>query len=668
MSMVASIAKPARSIAFKLRHLGYPNHLAIPLLDAAALPKPVDKLIRQTISKSKLWANERAEIARELIAHTQDAIESGKTEEEIVKSFGDPKRVAKLMRRSMKRKRPLYWRAYRNMKRATAAMTVVLVLGYGGLAMRFYVGKPSIKRNHIVEMNGQNNQYQEDQKAWAVYHDVGLQWQRHIRPTLLRQQARYDLEKIEHRTEKYDNEPMTVFEPGLTLISNFYDDFVPGHPDYEETLAVVKAFEPELARVRRAANRPIVGMPFTDTIERVEIEPGIWEDQFELSDSNPALQGSLIEVLLPNLGIMRGYSGRFVRDAKWAFKEGDSQRATADYLAIAGMARQVMQQGLLISDLVGFTMLQAGQQSLSQNLVEFPGALSKEQLISIAHVYSLAGQELGLHVHNERRMFDDILQRAYTDNGSGNGRMTLAGYKLMSSWDSRRKDNEGVLEAVTKPLSFLAGDRQSQHNQYHNAMDMIEQVVRDGPESLWRMQLQQANLSSEKAELNRNIYSPFNILFPGISKAADRFFQTQLKGEAFLTVLAIEAYQRDHGQLPGNLEELATGYLPQVPQDPFNPGYPIQYKVDESGYFLYVAGSDGDLDAGVEPISRENSRMHLGRRFRANIHYVSDPIGPGRWEVARDDDGGVILLDPDGPDSDWILIDMRSKLEPTSDE
>ena len=57
------------------------------------------------------------------------------------------------------------------------------------------------------------------------------------------------------------------------------EDFTPSHPDYEETVAIAKAFEPELAKVRAGAMRPIVGTPYSCDIDSIEIEPGVWEVQ-----------------------------------------------------------------------------------------------------------------------------------------------------------------------------------------------------------------------------------------------------------------------------------------------------------------------------------------------------------------------------------------------------
>ena len=51
----------------------------------------------------------------------------------------------------------------------------------------------------------------------------------------------------------------------------------------------------------------------------------------------------------------------------------------------------------------------------------------------------------------------------------------------------------------------------------------------------------------------------------------------------------------------------------------FNPGHPIQYKVDETGYIIYVAGSDGDLDDGNEPDPDDRERKSFRLRFTGNL-------------------------------------------------
>mgnify|MGYP003665446318 CR=1 FL=1 len=656
------------------------NHKAFALLDAADLPERVDTLIRQTVSKSKLWINERAEIARELIAHAQDAIEAGRSEEEIVDGFGDPKRIAKLMSRSMKRKRPLAWRSYRNMKRLAGSLALLVLVSYAVLAVRYFTGSPSIKRNYIAELNVPNEAYREDQKAWAVYQDVELQWRRHVLPTQLAQKERY-AKAVEAHDAKYTESNYARLEedadyeyPPLPGIEHFFihDDLTPEHPDYEQTRALVMSFEPQLERVRQAASRPVIGMPYTDGMESIEIEPGIWVEIMHPPEHDPKDQGLVMKVLLPDLGMTRRFAKHLMIDAGWAFEEGDTDRAMRDYIALAGLARQCMQGKYLISNLVGFANLNSGYESLSGNLRAFPGAMSKEQLVSIAHINAIAGREIGLDLSGERMMFDDLLQRTYTDDGHGNGRMTPAGDKIIRDLVAFNNLSdefpiEDAWQTLGQPLGFVAGNRKSQHDQYHRAIDLIEQAAQEGPESIYLVQGLDVQTEMDYYRLDGYFVSPVGVMLPAISNTVNTLFQKQLMHEGFMAMLAIETYRAERGQLPDSLSELAPSYLPKVPDDPFNPGYPMQYKVESGGYVLYVAGADGDLDGGDEPDPEDQSRQSFFKRFSAKHGSIETPLGRVVFQVQRDEHGRVQFHEPQGPDSDWVLFDMRPKPKPDSE-
>ena len=639
--------------------MGYPNHAAFDLLDEAALPDEVDALIRTTLKRSKLWANERAEIARELIAHTQDAIEAGRSGEEIASTFGDPKRIAKLMRRSMKRKRPLYWRAYRNMKRATGVLILVLIVGYSSLAVRFYMGKPAIKRNYIAELNARNDGYSEDEKAWGVYQEADIAWQRLVLEQWYQYRAQED--GGEQGQAKLSRNTF------LNQISSSINEYQPGDPEYLRTVGLVRDFAPELVKIREAAQRPIVGILYTDRNESMEIEDGVFELKLLEPNGDPRAQDLLISVLLPDLVITRRYANLLSFDAKLAIEDGDMQRATENYLAIAGIARQNLSQGLMISELTGMSILDLGASSFRQSILEQPDIWSSDQLVSIAHAYAQAGREINLDLSFERMAFDDVLQRLYTDDGAGNGRLTPQGSVLLSSklmsMTIRGQSEDQVDDRIQRamdPLKIIGAEsREQQRRRYHSAMDAAQRVIREGPKSLWRLQLIESQIEGRYARADESLFghSPADVMTPAIRSAVNRYFQGRLTNSAFLTMLAIEIYQRDHGQLPESLDQLVPKYLPSVPQDPFNPGFPLQYVVDETGYMVYTAGGDGDLDGGVQidpEVDRRNFRS-LSRRFSFEIELGEDGVP----SIVRDGNGRPILLEPDAPDSDWVLIDMR---------
>ncbi len=639
-------------------HRGYPNRKAFGLLDAAGLPKPVDTLIRKTVRKSKLWASERAEIARELITHTQDAIEAGRSSEEIASTFGDPKRIAKLMRRSMKRKRPLYWRAYRNMKRATGVMVVLLVVGYSSLAVRFYLGKPEIKRNFIAELNARDDGYSEDQKAWGVYQEADIAWQRHTREARKKQWAQAQEREMD-RGDGVDR-PWAWYRAGLDGMGSITQE----HPDYLEVVELVREFEPWITRIREAAQRPALGLLYSDRSEEVEIEDGIKNARVLAPSDDPAAQGALVEVLLPNLGMMRKFTYMLKFDTQLAIESGDSQRATADMLGQLGLAKQSKQQGFLISDMVGIAILNLLVQDLNELLLAYPDSWTRDQLVSLTHAISTVQSLPALGLEIEAMFFDDMLQRAYTDDGHGNGRMTkeglfvLSGMGGMSFPDGPEFGVERAIRSLTGPVTLvMMGDRKTQYDLYHGVMDTTRRVLDEGPESIGHLgYLKKLSRARVKRGLGLN-YSPVDLFMPAMTRAVDRAFQSQLSTQAAMTMLAIEIYRLDHGQLPELLDELVPKYLPSVPQDPFNPGFPLQYVVDETGYMVYAAGADGDLDGGVQidpEVDRGQFRW-LSRRFSFEIERGDD----GMPSIVRDANGLAILLEPDTPDSDWVLIDMR---------
>jgi len=643
-----------------LRHMGYPNRKAFALLEAAGLPESVDVLIRKTVSKSKLWATERAEIARELIAHTHDAIEAGRTGEEIASTFGNPKRIAKLMRRSMKRKRPLYWRAYRNMKRATGAMALVLIVGYGSLAVRFFVGSPSIKRNFIAELNAQNEGYSEDEKAWSVYRSVDIEWQRLTYASWQQQLA--------------ENPDIVDRQYRSSVLFPLYG-YDPVHTNYDEAAAILRAFEPQLVRLREAASRPVNGLMLSDQIETNEVEPGIWVTDPIVPSSDPRLQGTLTSVLLPELGLIRRYAMMLMADAELAVKEGDWDRAQADLIASLGMSRQVNRPGFLINHLVAIAIFNQTGSTLEEIIAEYPDAFSRDQLVELSHAFALNQSQVTMRLDAEMMFFDDILQRAYTDDGHGNGRLTRRGLRiLLSDGYSNPKVNlddqifelEDVVQSLTGPISMIAiEDRRSQYRRYRAVIDRVFKALREGPESLGEVV---ADGTHAELSNGRILRSPVDLLMPALSQAVAREFISQMLTDAAMTMLGIEVFKREHGDYPETLDELVPRYLPKLPADYFNPGHPIQYVIAGDGYLLYSAGTDGDLDGGVDLKPTNNEHYSLMKRFA----YQTVTNENGIEEVARDEAGKPIMLNPTEPDSDWVLIDLRrlpeAVPEPINDE
>jgi len=639
------------------RRNNYPSAEAQALISAAKLPEELSKLIDTTVTKTKLWRSERADIAKELIAHTQDALDANRTPEHIIESFGNPKKVAKLLRRATKRKRPLYWRTLRNLRRSIAALTILLLITYAGLAARFFTGTPNITKNYAVMINSQNDAYAEDQKAWPVYKEIFDAWNEHKLDTQNRQ---YDYEKEYNANRTPDQEPISA---GIFMTPQIPTD----HHDYQETVQLYKDFEPQFKRLREATHRPIIGIDLGFDEDEVFYEDGSYESKFVLPSNNPEENPSLINLLLPHLGKMRQFTNILAFDTLIAARENDGQRTYEDLSAMLALARQKSFDQTLITSLVHIAIANLTTSTLTQVIQEHPTLLTRDQLVALSHELTLTRPSLTANFEGEIMMFEDILQRAYTDDGHGNGRTTMRGMDMLAEYAGMQDDYFEIAQSpvryATGPLSLaVTPDRKTEYTRYHSMMDTVQRVAKLGPQYMPLSQHQE-NLLNRQTKIIPGIqYSLVDIILPALGSALNRSFQAHMDLDATLTMLAIEIYTIDHNHLPESLEALTPTYLPTIPKDLHNPGHPLNYKPintpDSTGYIVYSIGSDADDDQGTD---YEDPTVPS---FRERFHSSHDKDKNLRINQA----GVPIPAEPRGPDGDWVLIDMTRPTQKEPDQ
>ena len=622
-------------------HRGYPNIQTDALLDDADLPQQLRTLINTTVKKTKLWRSERIDITQELIAHTQDALQAGRSPDQITQSFGNPKKAAKLLRRSTKRKRPLYWRTLRNIRRSITAAILLILITYTGLAARFYIGNPNITENYILTINAQNDPYTDDQKAWPIYKEVRDAWDNHINDALTKQEL-----EVTAINQDLENEDDTI-GPGLFS----YPQIPTDHPQYQETAQLFRDFKPQFDRLRQAAHRPIIGFEHGF----ISDDP---HDELKIPSQNPEENPSLIELLLPQLGKIRGYSNMLYFDALIAARDGDGELAYQNFSAMLAMSRHPNHSGTLITDLVNIAMIANTTKAIQQIIREYPNTLTRVHLVALAHELALCRPALDYSFQGEIMMFDDLLQRAYTDDGQGNGRITMTGMDMLADFAG---DHDDYFEIAQSPVRYATGplslavtpDRKTEYTRYHSMMDTIQRVAKLGPQYMPFIE-QQEDLLAEQIRIIPGVqYSLVDIMMPAVGSAVNRSFQAHMNLDAALTMLAIEIYAVDHNQLPESLADLTPTYLPSIPKDLHNPGHPLIYKPintpDSTGYIVYSVGADADDDGGT---ANPDERPHTSFRLRFHPSYDKD-------KNLRIDQAGVpIPKEPRGPEGDWILIDI----------
>jgi hypothetical protein len=654
---------PLMAMWRSLRGTIQPNKDAFALLDAVTLPEPVDAVIRTTIARTKLWRDERAQVTRELIAHAQDALDAGRDPKQVADTFGDPRRVARLLRRSMKRKRPLSWQLYRFSRRAVGVMFLVLFVVYIAVVVRFYSSEPDIKVDYAAMLNDRYAHYPQDQLSWPVIMEASLEWSKAAHVLESQQEQR-----IHSLPEEQQYEHMT----GISLFPQVPSD----HPDYQPIARAVRDMAPQLAQLRDAAARPALGFPIGYEITETE-----WNGRKFTSGVIPATEDdfknrSLMEVRLAHLGPIRQLSNVLIFDARLAIDEGDSARATQNYIAILGLARQARSEPFMISELVGIAIHMSAIREIERRVRDHPGLLNRTWLIELAHVHAEAMKERAYDFDLEQLMFEDLLQRVYSDDGQGDGRLTPEGLEHMGlvmgdtadlgeSYLTDAINMDARIRAATRPLTrVFSASRAEESALYNSVMETASRVTERGPEWIAIMDEQELIDAKLQSEGNPIRFSFAGMMTPALGSAIDTLFKYRQYCDAFSLMLGIESYRLEHGRLPDDLDQLSPKYVPQLPQDLMAPGSVIRYLSDQesSGYLLYSVGSDGNDDGGR--LISDESRSRFSREeqsFRVRYRQAYDR---STHEPLFEPSGRPVIADPQGPDADWILIDTR----PESDD
>lgn len=623
---------------------GYANRDSYQLITEAQLPAELAALIDTTVSRTKLWSNERCEISQELIAHTQDALDAGCTTQEIINSFGDPKYIAKLLRRAAKRKRPLYWRTIRNIRRAVVALTCIMLISYAALAVQFFTGKPDIKTNYAAIINSQNDAYTEDEKAWPIYREIFLRWKSHI----------YKIEKTQYLYSRNFNYTIENGDEAISHGLSLYPKIARDHHDYQETAQLFKDFEPQLKLLREATRRPIIGIQLGfnyETDDLAEIE------QFAplAPPSNiPSKNPSLNNILLPHLGAIRQFANILAFDALIAAGESDGYRVCENISAMLAIVQQLDFDKKLIANLVSTAIDELAINTLLQVIHEYPECLSLDHMNAIANQLEIVRPSLAVELQGENMRFDDFLQRAYTDDGNGNGRITKEGMHMLINYNYGGWINSEAkitnMQIATGPISLaFIPNRKSQKTLYMNLTKTLKHVAKSGPQTIALMETQEKIIDTNATTIEGLRYSPVNLLMPDLRYLQQRSFLAQMKHDAAIAVLEIEIYKLDHDRLPTSIECLIPNYLATLPLDPFNPGKPLSYKTNSTGYLIYSVGGDGDDD---------NARHIDDHYFEERFPAVNTSLG----NLLLDNNHNPILAPPIGQDGDWVLFESSPSI------
>ncbi|QDU47727.1 DUF1700 domain-containing protein [Gimesia panareensis] len=553
-----------------LSGLAYETEAVGELLDYP-LPESLMSVVLDVVQRSRLWPDEKREVALELCTHFADGLEKGESEAVLLESFGSPQTAAKLIRRARLRNRPLAWRARRRTWQGLGILLFFILVPWLILAVRFLAAEPTIKFDVLQEYDRQSRTIPRQERAWPLY-----------------------LQGLEYLKENREFE--TYRELDLTKGT--------ASAHWSEAKAFLKQHPRELDFFLKAAQQPELGFiyrPLTNDLGKFR------ELNRPYEDNTADRQQTNLSIGLPHLQDLSYYVAPFLRGASFLTAEqGDSEKCFQLFLARLAVAEHISQ---VIACPVTYMVLNAKTTLIAQDLErlvkEEPEFFTDDQLTTLFRKLKMM-QEKSLDPGQVEWLFiSDFLQKAYTDDGKGNGRFTANGFRILcdlANYSEQKQDllkslflvdshsqNRSILSSqdpqykiLAAPVVAMIADRKTMRDKFHELFQLLwsEQSTGGSAQNQAESRYLEAYQSLRDSAPDRIRYLPVLLLMP--DKASNLVFLQQVnhavQQDIALTLIAAELYRREQGQLPETLEDLVPGYFAAVPVDP-GTGKPLRYQV-----------------------------------------------------------------------------------------
>lgn len=536
------------------------------LLATSGLGPSVTHLIREVVKATKLWPHERHDVALELIEHFQDALDAGRTSDAAAAAFGDHKIAAKLIRRAKIRNRSRLWHLQRAAFRATGILLLLMIATYLILLVRLLTATPSIRHDYLAEINAPVDRIPVEQRAWPIWREALLALPKPPKPD----------------------------ELSLDAMASTLD-----WAGWPENLPLSRR---AIELAREAAKLPHLGAKLGLGLSN---EFTLANEPDAAHDASDLLGDSLLNIRLDPLGSIRTLSSVLLANARAAGRNHDAEQALLDITTAIKLAEHLAEVPTLISDLVSLNCFAIARLEVDRILRDQQKLFSDAQLAELSHrLAAFRGGVIRVRVDNERVFFQDMLQRLYTDDGRGDGRLTRDAARNLailsnfgSPYAAEFKQSVSMLMPV---MTGLDAGRAETLRKYNEIMDLqtawaalpFWQRGDDTPDMAF-MQLQRSPLSAAR-------YWVVVALCPAIASSSDFGVRATQERDGTLTAIALELFKRRNGRHPATLNQLVPRYLPSAPIDQFD-GNLIRYRIDNDRPLLYSIGADGEDQGGVRP-------------------------------------------------------------------
>jgi hypothetical protein len=194
-------------------------------------------------------------------------------------------------------------------------------------------------------------------------------------------------------------------------------------------------------------------------------------------------------------------------------------------------------------------------------------------------------------------MIDDLVQRVYTDDGDGGGRLTAQGLSSLGYVSSTPDMRVGPLAPIA---GLLVANRRDMNREVDRWFAMLEAEF---AKPLWRRDLNRINREIDRRSesvwyVTRYLGMP--LLMPPLTRVGTQPELVTQERDAVCVAIALELFRRRHSSWPRSLDELVPELLPEIPPDRFD-GRPLRYRLIDNNPVVYSVGADRDDDGAMTP-------------------------------------------------------------------
>ena len=558
------------------------------------LPQNVRNLIAQVAKKTKLRKAERADVQRELTSHFQEALASGKSADDVVRAYGDAQACAKNLRIAVIAKRSPIDRAFGLTFMWSARAVGAFVLLYAVVAISMSFNTPKVSFDPV-------KRYREslpvakspDQVAWPAYRDA-----------LVKMGMGRDDPKRE--------------SAGVEAAS----DSLPGSENWNAATAWLTANRAQIDAFCKATKRPVFGFPVGVAVS--DDDAALFgKNSQSNSISNAAIDNSDVDklvtsefpsfgMLLPQLASLRDAAKIIAIDMMMAVEKADGERATRDAEAIIALSIHAQEGRILIGDLVGMSIRSIVVNRILMALEWKPNTFTDSQLKRLQNALRSVPPALERpDFTSERLMFEDIVQRVYTDDGHGDGRFApqwkqlrlISALESVSAGNNRKEQGATtqftlLASWLSQPFAFYAIAGRKEALDHYDAS--IKRLAGQPNDSLNDAVTALAIAEEEFVESMTAHGARFfleGILMPALGKVVFNFQIDRANRDACVISIAAELYHRANEKWPASAKDLAPLCNGNAPRDSWN-GKSILMETDANGFRMWSVGRDGVDDRG----------------------------------------------------------------------